>query len=48
MKELTALDGSNTELTICYTSNILPPFTLFFSQYEIHTKFFLHLIVFVT
>ena len=41
--ELTGLAGSNTSLTINYTSNVLPPLTLFFSECGIHTKRFLHL-----
>ena len=41
---LTALAGSIATLTINYTSSVLPPFTLFLSQYGIHTKPFLHLI----
>ena len=43
-KDLTALAGSDTTLTIYYTFNILPPLTCFFSQYGIHTKPLLHLI----
>ena len=47
--DLTALAGSNISLTICYyTSFVLSPLTLFLSQYEIHTKDFLHLINCVT
>ena len=45
VRDLTALAGSNTTLTIYYTSNVLPPFTLFLSQFRIHTKLFLHLII---
>ena len=41
------LAGSNTALTIYFTSNILPPLTLFFSHSGIHTKPFLHLITFL-
>ena len=42
--DVTALAGSNTPLTIYYTSNVLLPLTLFHSQYGIHPKTFLHLI----
>ena len=38
VRGLTALAGSNTTLTIYYTSNVLPPWNLFLSQYGIHTK----------
>ena len=41
------LAGSNTALTIYFTSNILPPLALFFSHFGIHTKPFLHLITFL-
>ena len=41
VRDLTALAGSNTTLTIYYTSNVLPPLTIFFTQYGIHTKPFL-------
>ena len=44
IRDLLALAGSNTALTSYYTSNALPPLTLFLSQYEIHTNPFLHLI----
>ena len=44
VRDLTALAGSNTTLTIYYTSNVPPPLNLFLSQYGIHTKPFLHLI----
>ena len=47
VKDLTALAGSNATLTIYYTSNVLPPLTLFPSPYGIHTKSFLHLIIFL-
>ena len=40
------LSGSNTTLTIYYTSNVLPPLNLFLSQYGIHIKPFLDLIIF--
>ena len=43
VRDLTALTGSNTTLTT-YTSNVLPPLTLFLSIYGIHAKPFLHLI----
>ena len=42
--DLTALAGSNATLIIYYTSNVLPPFILFLSQYGIPTESFLHLI----
>ena len=48
VKDLTALTGSNTALTIWYISNVLPPLTLFFSQWGIHTKLFLHLIIWLS
>ena len=38
VSNLTALAGSNTILTIYYTSHVLPSLTLFLSQYWIHTK----------
>ena len=41
--DIFALAGSNTILTIYYTSHVLPSLTLFPSQYGIHTKPF-HLI----
>ena len=44
VSDLTALAGSNPTLAIYYTSNVLPPLTLFLSQYGIHTKPCLHLI----
>ena len=44
VRDLTALAGSYTTLTIYYTFKALPPLTLFLSQYGIHTKPFLHLI----
>ena len=44
VRDLTALAFSNTTFTIYYTYNVLPPLTLFLSQYGIHTKPFLHLI----
>ena len=44
VRDLTAPPGSNTILLIYYTSNIFLPLTLFFSQYGIHTKPFVHLI----
>ena len=44
VRDLTPLAGSNITLTIYYTSNVLPPLTLFLSQYQIYTKLFLHLI----
>ena len=48
VRDLDALVGSNTTLTICYASNVLPPLTLFLSQYGIHSKPFFHLINCVT
>ena len=42
VRDLTALAGSNTTLTIYYTFSDLPPLILF--QYGIHTKSSLHLI----
>ena len=45
---VTALHGSNTALTIYYTSNVVLPLTPWLSQLEIHAKYFLHLIFFVT
>ena len=44
VRDLTVLAGSNT-FTICYTSNILLPLTHFLSQYGIHKKPFLYLII---
>ena len=44
VRDLTVLAGSNT-FTICYTSNILPPLTHFLSQYGVHKKPFLYLII---
>ena len=44
VRDLTPLAGSNITLTIYYTSNVLPPLTLFLSQYQIYTNLFLHLI----
>ena len=44
VRGLTTLDGSNTTLSIYYASDVLPLFTLFFSQYGIHTKPFSYLI----
>ena len=38
VRDSTARAVSNTTLTIYYTSNVLPPLTLFLSQYGIHTK----------
>ena len=37
-RDLTARADSNTTLTIYYAFNVLPPLTLFLSQYGIHTK----------
>ena len=47
VRDLAALAGSNTTLTIYYTFHVLPPFTLFVCQYGIHTKLFLHVINYV-
>ena len=44
VKDLTVLADSDNTLTICYISNVFPSWTLFLSQYRIHTKPFLHLI----
>ena len=44
VRDLTALAGSNTTFRIYYKCNVLPPLTLFFSQYETHGKLFPHLI----
>ena len=43
-RDLTALANSNTTVTICYTSSVLPPSNFFLCQYGIHIKPFLHLI----
>ena len=43
VRDLTALTGSNTTLTIYYTSDVLLRLTLFLFQYGIHTKPFFHL-----
>ena len=40
-RDLNALAGSNTTITIFYTFNVLPPLTLFLFQYGIYTKSFL-------
>ena len=48
VRDFTALAGWNATLTIYYTSNVLPPLTLFLSHCWIYTKPFLHLIVCVT
>ena len=47
VRELTALAGSNTSLSIYYKFNVLPLLNLFLSQYRIHTKPFHHLINFL-
>ena len=44
VRDLTALAGSITTLTIYYTYNVLPPLTLIYSQYGIHSKPFLRFI----
>ena len=44
VRDLNALAGSNTTLTIYYTSNVLLLLNLFLSQYGIHTKPFSYLI----
>ena len=43
--DLPALAGSSTTPTIYCASNVLPPLILFLSQYGIHTRSFLHLII---
>ena len=44
VRDLTALAGSNTTVTICYASNVLLSLIRFLFQYGIYTKPFLHLI----
>ena len=44
VRDSTELAGSDTTLTIYFTSNVLSTLTLFLSQYEIHAKSFLHFI----
>lgn len=44
VRDLTALAGLNTFLTIYYTFSAVPPLILFVSQYGIHNKTFLHFI----
>ena len=44
VRDLNAQAGSNTALTIFYKSNVLPPRTVFLSQYGSHTKPFLPVI----
>ena len=43
--DLPTLAGSSTTPTIYCASNVLPPLILFLSQYGIHTRSFLHLII---